>query len=161
MGAPQVKQLPAGTFAEGSLTRGTIVGWQPERGILIELEAAPGELLLAATIVHLTEQELNEAAAKRQSILLAFEDADPRKPVVVGLLAPIPAPDRPSQPDASVGELPTAETVVIRGRDAIELRCGDACITLRSDGRILIRGTNIISRASEQNRVAGGSIHFN
>ncbi len=161
MRTPQLKRVEAGAFAEVNPTRGKIVGWEPGKGILVELGAAPTEIVIAATIVQLTEQELNQAAMERRSVLVMFEDGDRRKPVVVGLLAPVPAPARPSQSGSSGEQALTGETIIVRGRDAIELRCGDASITLRSDGRILIRGTNVLSRATEQNRVAGGSVHFN
>jgi hypothetical protein len=49
----------------------------------------------------------------------------------------------------------------IEGLKEIVLRCGKASITLRSDGRVIIRGTYVETRASGTNRIKGGAVHIN
>jgi hypothetical protein len=51
--------------------------------------------------------------------------------------------------------------VVIDARDEIVLRCGKASITLRRNGRIVIRGTYVETRAEGVNRIQGGSVQIN
>jgi hypothetical protein len=51
--------------------------------------------------------------------------------------------------------------IVITAATEIELRCGDAFIRLTRDGKVIIRGTNVSSRATAQNRIRGGSVHIN
>lgn len=41
------------------------------------------------------------------------------------------------------------------------LRCGKASISLREDGKVVIRGTEIVTIASRSNRVKGGSVEIN
>jgi hypothetical protein len=41
------------------------------------------------------------------------------------------------------------------------LRCGKASITLTSAGKVLIRGTYVLSRSSGVNKIKGGSIQLN
>jgi hypothetical protein len=41
------------------------------------------------------------------------------------------------------------------------LRCGEASITLTKAGKILIRGTYVLSRSSGVNMVKGATIHLN
>lgn len=43
----------------------------------------------------------------------------------------------------------------------IVLRCGKASVTLTRSGRIILRGTDILSRSSGPNRIRGGSIQLN
>lgn len=146
-------------------TRGTIVGWQRNRGILLVL---PGQKtpVAAQSLVVLTESELDLAAAERREALVVFEDGERSRPVILGLIAPVPSKSadsltRAAAPGGARQTTVADDLVVLRGRDAIEIRCGAASITLQRDGHILVRGKNLVSRASEKNRVMGGSLHFN
>jgi hypothetical protein len=51
--------------------------------------------------------------------------------------------------------------IVIDGKDEIVLRCGHASITLRRNGRVVIRGTYVESRSKGTNRIKGGSVLIN
>jgi hypothetical protein len=63
----------------------------------------------------------------------------------------------PSAPDALVD----GKRVVIEAADEIVLRCGKASITLRRNGRVVIRGVYVETRAEGVNRVKGGSVQIN
>jgi hypothetical protein len=146
-------------------TRGFVVGWEPERGISVEL-ADSGEIVTAQSMVALAASELDRAARERTPALVVFEDGDRARPVVMGLLAAIPArttgdPAAPAQRAQDDRTEIADDVVLVRGRDSIELRCGEASITLHKDGKVMIRGTYVLSRASKENRLAGGSIHLN
>ena len=51
--------------------------------------------------------------------------------------------------------------IKIEGQDEIVLRCGEASITLRRNGRVIIRGTYVESRSKGTNRIKGGSVLIN
>lgn len=51
--------------------------------------------------------------------------------------------------------------VSIEGAEQVELKCGDASITLTKSGKILIRGKYLLNRASGVNRIVGGSVQVN
>lgn len=51
--------------------------------------------------------------------------------------------------------------VLIEGADQVELKCGEASITLTKAGKILIRGKYLLNRASGVNRIVGGSVQVN
>jgi hypothetical protein len=53
-----------------------------------------------------------------------------------------------------------AEVVIAAGA-SLALSCGAAGITLRGDGRVLIDGLDIASRARRLNRITGGSVAIN
>jgi hypothetical protein len=52
-------------------------------------------------------------------------------------------------------------SIVIDAEQSVTLRCGEASITLRRDGKIIVKGINIISAARAANRIVGGSIELN
>lgn len=51
--------------------------------------------------------------------------------------------------------------VVIDAQDEVVIRCGKASITLRRNGRVVIRGTYVETRAEGVNRIKGGSVQIN
>jgi hypothetical protein len=62
-------------------------------------------------------------------------------------------------PTAPPAEVP--ESVVIEARTDLTLRCGRGSITMREDGKILIKGTDLVSHAEHLNRIKGGSVAIN
>ena len=51
--------------------------------------------------------------------------------------------------------------IEIEGQDEVVLRCGKASITLRRNGRVIIRGTYVESRSTGTNRIKGGAVLIN
>jgi hypothetical protein len=51
--------------------------------------------------------------------------------------------------------------LVLEGLDELVLRCGEASITLRRNGRIVIRGVEVETRAAGSNKIRGGSVQIN
>jgi hypothetical protein len=49
----------------------------------------------------------------------------------------------------------------LEAQEEIVLKCGEGSITLRKDGKIIIKGTHLLSRASGPNRIKGGSVQIN
>ena len=89
-----------------------------------------------------------------REVVLAFEDGDPAKPIILGLVHdPGPLPTVRADVDG--------ETILVDGRKEIVLRCGKASITLTRAGKILLRGTYVVSRSSGVNRIKGGSVQIN
>jgi hypothetical protein len=62
----------------------------------------------------------------------------------------------------SVEARPDAPTVlVLEAKQELTLRVGDGSITIRADGKILIKGKDLVSHASRVNRIKGGSVSIN
>lgn len=87
-----------------------------------------------------------------RDVALLFEQNDVRKPIVIGLMHVI-APTVEVSSDAMKREITAKEELV--------LRCGDSSILLRKDGKIVIKGRDILSRARRNNKVKGGSVQLN
>jgi hypothetical protein len=93
-------------------------------------------------------------------VVVAFEDADMRKPIIIGVLrggARWPLEQRPGQVNVDAD----GERLVVTAQNQLVLRCGKASITLTKTGKVLIEGAYISTRSSGVNRIKGGSIQLN
>jgi hypothetical protein len=70
----------------------------------------------------------------------------------------MPEQERPAE---RIEAIVDGKRVVIDGLDEIVIRCGKSSITLRRNGRIIIRGTYVETRAEGVNRIKGGSVQIN
>jgi hypothetical protein len=95
-----------------------------------------------------------DPAAVGGKVVLLFEDGDPARPIVVGAI-------RPPEPRAGVAAELDGERVVLTADREIVLRCGEASITLTRAGKVLIRGTHILTRSSGANRIKGATVEIN
>jgi uncharacterized protein DUF6484 len=136
---------------------GWIVDTGPNGEPRVDYQGNRAGPLAARTIVEIPASPPGE----RRPALLIFDSNDPRQPVVVGLLRRSASADiearLPGRPVAQVD----GRRVVLEGTDEVVLRCGKASITLRRNGRVVIRGAQIESRAAGANKVRGGSVQIN
>ena len=111
-----------------------------------------------------------EAAARRQKVVLLFENGDPGLPFIMGLIqepsaTPLLDALLESPPEATarrpVEALVDGKRVVIEGQDEIVLKCGEASITLRRNGKVIVKGTRLESRATGTHRIKGGAVEIN
>lgn len=118
----------------------------------------------------LDARALQEAVARRQKVVLLFENGDPRLPFIMGLIqepSATPLLDALLEPPPeAVAPRPTeahvdGKRVVIEGQDEIVLKCGEASITLRRNGKVIVKGTYLESRATGTHRIKGGSVEIN
>ncbi|KQW59235.1 DUF6484 domain-containing protein [Variovorax sp. Root411] len=103
--------------------------------------------------------DLHGAHIGRQVVLM-FEDADPARPIVMGVLRGAqgwPLPDAPAQVEVDAD----GERMLVSAKDELVLRCGKASITLTRAGKVLIQGSYVSSRSTGVNRVKGGSVQLN
>jgi hypothetical protein len=137
--------------------------------LLVDFEGNRLGPLPARTTMPLAPEQLQKAIASRQGVVLMFENGEPALPLIMGLVQTVSASPLV---DAILEDLPTpkrVETTVdgklrvieLEGEEEIVLRCGQASITLRRNGKILIRGTYVETRASGTNRIKGGSVQIN
>lgn len=120
----------------------TLVGFDAGGQPLVSRAGGPVEP--AASLIP-----VSPAMTGREVAVLPFGGTGARL-LLIGLL----------QPPAVMVEADGA-TQVINARDALTLRCGKASITLTAEGRVTIRGTDILTRAEGANRVQGASVQLN
>jgi len=117
----------------------------------------------ARTTLTLDLAAMQRAAERTREVLLVFADLDPTRPVIVGLLDEDVPADQTSAPVHPEGfdALVDGKRVLLEARDEIVLRCGEASIVLRRNGRVIIRGARVETRARGVNRIKGGSVQIN
>jgi hypothetical protein len=116
-----------------------------------------GELVPARSTVALCPSHIGEEVA------LAFEESDPSRPIILGVLQPwatLPA-ETPEPATTSLQIERNGESLLFTAAREITLRCGKASITLTSAGKLLLRGAYLLSRSSGVNRIKGGSVQIN
>lgn len=87
--------------------------------------------------------------------MVSFLEGDPARPVITGLFVePSPSPRRRHVKIR-------AEEIDFAAASKITLECGKASITLHRDGKVVVRGVHLLSRASGVNRIRGGTIELN
>ncbi len=92
--------------------------------------------------------------------------ADPAATVATAVAHSVATPAAPShmdeQRDAPVIEADIdGRRVRIVAKDEIVLECGEASITLRRNGRIVIKGTYVETCSEGTNRIKGGQVRIN
>jgi len=108
------------------------------------------EACLARIASSFSDDDARAAVELGDSLIVLLESEDEGRPIVLGRTREriAPAPGAP-------------ERVEITALSEIVLRSGKSTVILKNDGRILIRGAEIASRASGTHRIRGGSIKLN
>jgi hypothetical protein len=137
-------------------------GLHPRTGRLVDVTPAGPRVdfagnshgpLLARSIVPLGEAQVARALAAGREVFLSFDGGDVTLPIIVGLLEPFEDPERVAIVDG--------KRIVLEGRDEIVLKCGKASLTLRRNGRVVVRGAYVETSADGVNRIKGGSVKIN
>jgi len=114
----------------------------------------------------LKRSELAEQKMQGREVLVVFEAGDPEKPIILGLvqdpLDELIAFDGHSELTEEPKDIVLdGRRMTIEAHEEIVLKCGEGSITLRKDGKIIIKGTHLLSRATGPNRIKGGSVQIN
>jgi len=135
---------------------GELIGMANEgRTPLVRYPGQPGTAaLLARTVVDLHGPHIG------REVVLLFEGADPSRPIIMGVLQEgegWPHDKRPDQVEVDVD----GERMLVTAKEQLVLRCGKASITLTKAGKVMIKGSYVLSRSSGVNRIKGGSVQLN
>jgi Domain of unknown function (DUF6484) len=159
---PATSSIDPRTISLGEVVVGTLAGLNDAGEPLIRHPLDPsGSVMRARTTVPLDPSRID------REVVLAFENGDVGKPIVLGVLQQ--REDRPTEtaaPRPTTSRVPLEATIdgdqlVFSADREIVLRCGDASLTLTRAGKVLIRGTYLLSRSSGVNRIKGGSVQIN
>lgn len=164
--------MPSSISEESPASVSQLYGKVPSLGRVVQI-TAEGEVFV--DIANDPGQPRSAFLLKDQStlhvgdtVLLAFDSESDLRPIIVGSLVsrlPRVQPDQSGNPLAAgtpVDEVMVdGKAITLQAKEQIVLRCGESSITLRRDGKILIKGVHIVSRAQQTNRIKGGSVAIN
>ena len=128
--------------ALAGVQRGTIVEIGPDGRAKVTVPALSTDTLWARSLVATPL-----ATVGREVALVMMADA---APLILGLIQPL-------VPSVEAD----GERLVLEAGREVVLRCGQGSITMTADGRITLRGTQILSRSDGPNRVQGASVQLN
>ncbi len=141
--------------AQAGVVIGELIGiTDGGRAPLVQYSGQPGTAALKArTVVDLHGPHIG------RPVVLMFEGGDPFRPIIMGVLRegegwPL---DQPDQVEVDVD----GECMIVSAKERLVLRCGKASITLTKAGKVLIKGSYLLSRSSGVNRIKGGSVQLN
>jgi uncharacterized protein DUF6484 len=144
---------------------GRVVRLSPA-GAFVLVPGITPEPTLARRVRSVSEEDLRGALAQGEPVLLAFEGGDPSRPVIRGIVTTESATPNLDHLLAPSVRLPAevrvdGARVVIEGEQEVVLNCGKASITLRRDGKVVVRGTEIVTQADGRLRLRGGKVEVN
>jgi Domain of unknown function (DUF6484) len=131
-----------------------------EQPLVGGISACPGERIPARSTVPLRRAQVGH------SVVLMFENGDPRLPLIMGVIEPQPLQDMPAVqfPPSAAQPLSVqadGQRQLIQAEHEVVLRCGDASITLTRAGKVIIKGHYILSRSSGVNKIKGAAVDIN
>jgi hypothetical protein len=103
---------------------------------------------------------------KSTSVLLLFQDEDLSAPIIIGVIRDSLFRDSSLLLREQSKKKPKEVTIdgeqlIFEANKEILLRCGKGSIAIYSDGTIVVKGTQITSRASGRQKIRGSSVNIN
>ncbi len=168
--------LPSG-IAPGEIVIGTLVDTDKQGQPLVDFSENPANkpLKAIATLV-LTQRHVGRQVA------LLFTNGNLQNPVIMGMIhSPLQdmlenfgqfqtkdEPDNETRNDAGQeGDLKVddvlvdGQKIIFEAKDKIVLKCGKSSIILTKDGKVSIRGKNVLSRATGTHQIKGSAFQVN
>ncbi len=122
----------------------------------------------ARLLSSINSARLYKAENIGREVLIVFEGGDPKLPIIIGLLENM-------LEDIVLLKIDQTQTTQKRPREArmdgkrvvleaekeIQLKCGKGSITIKKNGKIVVKGTDLLSRSSGTNRIKGTSVGIN
>lgn len=150
-----ITEIPAvltGYLPSRGVTIGSLIGIE-NYGPIIHYSGCPNENgLIAQTIVPITPEKIDN------QVLLSFVNENPECPVIVGFLL---QPDFNNFESGSVKVKIDGERLLLTAEREIVLRCGEGSITLTRAGKVIIKGSYVLSRSSGYNKIKGAAVDIN
>jgi len=95
-----------------------------------------------------------------KEIALLFENGDLQRPLIIGFIKH-PENDRNKENEQALNSLIKNDEIVLTAKKNLTFICGKSSITLTKSGKILIRGSYVLSRSSGVNKIKGGTVQIN
>ena len=139
---------------------GRVAGISADGVASVVVAGSRSPLEVLSLLTYASEQEAR-AALVGSEVLLVFAANESRPPIMVGLVG-----NRLWSNDAGA-QAAAAESVreeqhrSLSATEDLTLTCGKSSIQLRKDGSVIIKGVNVVSRASRSNRIKGPTINLN
>lgn len=150
------RPVASGSVALPAATTARLHGFDlDERPLVVGLPGLPHEVVPAQSTVALLREQINS------NVVVFFEDGELRRPIIVGVLQASSSLPAVRADESLVSALVDEQRVVLTAEREIVLQCGEASITLTRAGKVLIKGTYVLSRSSGYNKIKGAAVDIN
>ena len=141
--------LPPLAALDTAVRRGTLISLDARTGARVVIEdGVPEEI--ECDILHASSAPPRLVAG---DAVLVWRPTGGDRGVLLGRIGPSSA-----APNGNAG---APEELVLEAKHSLCLRVGDGSITIRDDGKILIKGKDLVSHAQRLNRIKGGAVSIN
>lgn len=145
--APELDPLsPVLAAAPGNVVSGEVVERKADGTVFVDFRQNTLGPLLARTLV----EDIHCGA----SVLLSFDGGDPTRPIILGILY-----DR-ARTEGRTLHL-KAKRIVLEAQDELLLQCGEGSLEARRDGKVSLKGRDVLTRATRTNKVRGANVLIN
>ena len=148
------------------LARGTIAKRRMDGLLEVELTDSTERTLVCQVL--LTGESGAVAPAAGDEVLMALLPGPGSDGVVLGKVGFLeadpslsPSVDQPKEDDREESRTIKATEIIVEAERDLVLRCGAGMIRVQRDGKVIIRGENVLSAARGVNRIKGGSVGIN
>lgn len=144
---PQTQIFPP--LVDSAIRRGTLIRLDPTMAarVLIE-DGVPEEIECEILCTSAAPPRLVAGDG-----VLVWRPAGGERGVLLGRIGPS-ATDRAET-------LAPPDQLELEAKHSLTLRVGEGSITIREDGKILIKGKDLVSHAQRMNRIKGGAVSIN
>jgi hypothetical protein len=156
---PRKEKGAAREVAEARGARRVRIAAIDERGQVFLIVAGVPRPILATLASGIYGDRVRRALDAQEEAIVVFEDGDLQRPIVLGFVAPQGRFDR--EPVPSLIADADGSRVRLVARDEIVLECGKASITMRRNGKVIVRGTHVETNSEGTNRIKGGQVKIN
>jgi hypothetical protein len=158
--ARRMKTADGGKEAPAGVRIGRIAAIHKDGLPMVDFNENPLGPLPARSIVSISHRHLGS------QILIIFENDDLSCPIIVGIFQQPPVVvDHVDAPELNRKEITDVivdgEKLFLKAKKEIEIRCGKSALILKADGKVVIKGEQIISRARKVNKIKGAAVKIN
>ncbi len=141
---------------------GRIVALDPDGRPLVAFAGRLDESRVARSVIQLDRDAVSDLNAL-PPVAVMFENGDRSLPIIVGwihdrLVATTSPANVVAAPETALVD---GKRIVLRAETEIELVCGASSILLTSDGHVVIKGAQLLSRSSGANKIKGATVSIN
>jgi hypothetical protein len=159
-----VASTPGEPASANAMQMGVLVGLDAQARPLVTVGRSGVRHPVVARSTIARPADWDEASAL--PVLLMLEEGDPTRPIIVGLVSDAFAVTPSAPPLLDLALRPTAASLdgkrlQFEASEEVVLKCGKGSITLQANGRVVIKGTELVSRASGSNKIRGASVNIN
>lgn len=143
---------------------GHIVGTNEQGDVLVEFDGSGPKT--AKLVEKLGKLRFSRNKYKDREVLIFFEGEGTGGPILLDLMADplesllsmeVSENNRQELKDVLVD----GKKITIQAKDEIVLECGKGSITVRKDGKIIVKGTHLVSRSSGPHKIKGAHVNIN